>query len=188
LVLVPRVLTGQASPVQQAPRTPDDNRPQRFSLHVAAGGTLPHGDESGGNLQSVSMGYAPTPKLTVLVSGGRTHRPTRVQHFPDGGSGATRGGTVLFVGGEVRFALRPGERASPYVMTGAGVGRSRPNVNSIFPDRVTNAAYLFFSGGGFAVPLGPHLRLSGDVGFFLLGERDVIRLILPVRGGLALHF
>ncbi len=39
------------------------------------------------------------------------------------------------------------------------------------------------------VPLGPHLRVSGDVGFLLfVGERDVIGLILPLRAGLAWPF
>lgn len=187
-VLVPCVLAEQASVGEQAPRMPDDNRPQRLSVHVAAGATLPHGDASRGTIQSVSIGYAPTPKLMVLVSGGRIHSPTRVQYFSDGGSGATRGGTVVFVSGEVRFALRSGKRASPYVITGAGIGISRPNVNEVFTDRVTNTARVLFSGGGLAVSMGPHLRVSADMGFLLLGERDTIGLLLPLRGGLAWRF
>jgi hypothetical protein len=187
IVLVPRVLAGQASVADQAPPTSGDNRP-RLSVHVAAGATLPHGNESTGNIQSISIGYAPAPKLMLLVDGGRTHSPTHVQNFSDGGSGATRGGTLLFVGGEVRFALRSGDHVSPYVMAGAGMGVSRPNVNELFPDPVTNIARLLFSGGGIAVPAGPHLRLSADMGFFLIGERDSIGLIVPLRGGLAWRF
>jgi hypothetical protein len=73
-------------------------------------------------------------------------------------------------------------------MTGAGIGVSRPNVNEVFPDPVTNTAHVLFSGGGLAVPLGPHVRVSADMGFFLVGERDAIGLILPLRGGLAWRF
>ena len=73
LGIVPRVLAAQASVGEQASRTPDDNLPRRLSVHVAAGATLPHGDASRGTIQSVSIGYAPTPKLMVLVSGGRIH-------------------------------------------------------------------------------------------------------------------
>jgi hypothetical protein len=187
-VLVPRALAAEVSVGDQAPRTAGDNRPRRLSVHVSAGAALPHGDESTGNIQSVSIGYAPAPKLMVLVNGGRTHSPTRVHYFSDGGFAATRGGTVLFVSGEVRFKLRSGRRASPYVMTGAGIGVSRPNVNEVFTDPITNTAHVLFSGGGLEVPVGPHLRVSADIGLFLIGERDAIRLILPLRGGLAWRF
>jgi hypothetical protein len=105
LALVPRMLAAQASGAEQPPGTPDDHRPRRFSVHAAAGATLPAGNDAGGNVQSVSIGYAPTPKLMVLVSGWRTHNPTDVRYSSDGFS-ATRGGTLQFVSGEVRFALR----------------------------------------------------------------------------------
>jgi hypothetical protein len=192
--LVPHGLAAQASAGDrtsagnEAPDASDDDRSRRWSVQVAAGATVPHGDERGGDVESVSIGYAPTPKLTILVNGTRTHRPTHVQYFPDGVTSATRGGTVQFVSGEVRFTPRSDERVSPYAMAGAGLGVSRPNVNDIFPNRVTNAAYVWFSGGGLAVPLGPHLRVFGDVSALLLGERDVIRLILPLRAGLAWRF
>ncbi len=188
LLLGPRVLAAQGPVGERTPRTPDGDRAQRLSIHVAAGVTLPHGDQSTGNIQSASIGYAPAPKLMVLVSGVRIHAPTRVQYFSNGGSSATRGGTLLLVGGEVRFALPSGKRASPYVMTGAGIGVSRPNVNDVFAEPVTNNARVLFSGGGVAVPLGRHLRVSADIALFLLGERDTIALILPLRGGLAWRF
>ena len=121
-VLVPRVVAAQASVGEQAPRTPDDNRPRRLSVHLAAGATIPSGNDGVGNVQSVSIGYSPTPKLTVLVSGGRAHRATHVRQFSDGRSFATPGGTLQFVSGEVRFALRSGERVSPYALAGAGFG------------------------------------------------------------------
>jgi hypothetical protein len=179
-VLGSRVLDAQA---------PDDgNGPGPLSVHVAAGATLAHADESAGDLQSVSIGYSPTPKLTVLVGGWRMHRPTNVRHYPDGVTAATRGGTTQFVSGEVRFMLRSGERVAPYAFTGGGFGVSRSDVDDIFPNRVRNAAYVAFGGGGLSVPLGPRLRASADFGFFSLGEQDFMRLILPIRAGLEWRF
>jgi opacity protein-like surface antigen len=187
-VLVPGVLAAQPNSGEQASGAPDEDLPLRFSVHVGAGGTIPHADEGAGTLQTVSFGLSPTPKLTILIGGLRMHRPPYVRYYSDGGSSATRGGTAQFITGEVRFAFRPDGRISPYAMAGTGFGASRPTVNETFPNRVTNAAYTWFGGGGLAVPLGPHLRVSGDVGFFVPGERDVIRLILPVRAGLAWYF
>jgi hypothetical protein len=133
----------------------------------------------------VSIGYSPTPKLTVLVSGGRTHRPTRIRQFPGGFSSAP-GGTLQLVGGEVRFTLRSCARAAPYALAGAGVGVWRRN--EAIAEPLTNTARALFSGGGLVVPLGPHLRVSGDVGFLLLIERDVLHLFLPLRAGIAWRF
>jgi hypothetical protein len=179
-VLGSRVLDAQA---------PDDgNRPGPLSVHVAAGATLAHADESLGDLQTVSIGYSPTPKLTILVGGWRMHRPTNVQRYPDGVTAYTRGGTTQFVSSEVRFLFLAGERVAPYAFTGGGFGVSRSNVNDIFPYRVRNVAYVAFGGGGLSIPLGPHLSASGDFGIFSHGEQDVMRLILPVRAGLAWRF
>jgi hypothetical protein len=86
----------------------------------------------------------------------------------------------------VRFALRSGERVSPYALAGAGVGVWRRS--EAIAEPVRNAARVWFSGGGLVVPVGPHLRVSGDVGFLALIERDVLHLFLPVRAGLAWRF
>lgn len=158
------------------------------SVQVSAGALVPHGDEASGDVQSVAVGYSPTGKVTVLVGGWRMHRPTTMQRYSDGGTALTRGGTVQFISGEVRFSWLSGERVSPYVFTGGGLGVSRPNVNEWFTNRVTNAAYVAFGGGGVAFPLGLHLIASADLGLFMVGERDVIRPLLPVRAGLAWRF
>jgi hypothetical protein len=184
-VLVPRLVAGQASADEHAPRTPVDNQSRRLSVHLAAGATIPSGNEGSANVQSVSVGYPPTPKLTVLVSGGRTHMPAHARQFPNG-SFREPGGTLQFVSGELRFALRSGERVSPYALAGAGFGVWRRN--EAIAEPLTNAARVLFSGGGLVVPLGPHLRVSGDVGVLLLIERDVPHLFLPVRAGLAWRF
>jgi hypothetical protein len=183
-VLVPRVVAAQTSVGDQVPRTRDDNRP-RLSVHLAAGAAIPSGNDGPGNVQSVSIGYSPTSKLTVLVNGGRAHKFARVRQFPDGFY-REPGGTLQFVSGEVRFALRSGERISPYALAGAGFGVWRRT--EAIAEPLTNAAHVFFSGGGLVVPLGPHLRVSGDVGFLVLIERDVPHLFLPVRAGLAWRF
>ena len=81
-VLVPR-LAAQASVGDQAPPGTDDSWPRRLSVHLAAGAAIPSGNDGPGNVQSVSIGYSPTPKLTVLVNGGRAHKLTRVRQFPD---------------------------------------------------------------------------------------------------------
>src|SRR6185436_12940608 len=119
-VLVPR-LAAQASMGDQAPPGTDDRWPRRLSVHLAAGAAIPSGNDGAGNVQSVSIGYSPTPKLTVLVNGGRAHKFARVRQFPDGFY-VEPGGTLQFVSGEVRFALRAGGRVSPYALAGAGFG------------------------------------------------------------------
>ena len=188
-VLVPRVLMAQPGAGTQATQTADDSRPRRLSVNFAAGVTIPSGSDSAGNVLSVALGYSPTPKVTFLVSGVRAHRPTNIQQFTGGDVSTTRGGTLQFVGGEVRFTLRPGQRVSPYVMTGAGVGVWHGNVDDTFPTASSEKTRVLFAGGGVLVPLGPHLRVSGDVGFvFLVGERDAIALFLPLRAGLAWRF
>jgi hypothetical protein len=184
-VLVPRMVAAQPPVGEQAPRTPDDNRPRRLSVHLAAGAAIPSGNDGPGNVQSVSIGYSPTPKLSVLVSGGRAHKVPRVRQFPDGFS-REPGGTLRFLSGEVRFTLRSGDRVSPYAQAGAGSGVWRRT--EAIAEPLTNAAHVVFSGGGLVVPLGSHLRVSGDVGFLLLIERDVPHLFLPVRAGLAWRF
>ena len=184
LVLVPRVGATQTPIGEQAPR-PDEHALPRWSLHVAAGATIPSGNGGSGDVQSLSIGYSPTPSLTVLVGGGRSHMPPHGQEFAGGFSGEP-GGTLQFVGAEVRFALRPGQRVSPYAFAGAGVGVWRRNQAIAEPLR--NTARVVFSGGGLAVALGRHFSISGDVGIQALVERDVPHLFLPVRAGLVWRF
>jgi hypothetical protein len=184
-VLVPGVTAAQPPVGEQAARTSGHSRLRRLSVHLAAGVTIPSGNDGPGNVQSVSIGYAPTPRVTVLVSGGRARKLPRVRQLPDGFSRAP-GGTLHSVSGEVRFTLRSGERVSPYVLAGAGLGVWRRT--EAIAEPITSAAYAVFSGGGVVVPLGRHLRVSGDVGFLLLIERDVPHLFLPVRAGLTWRF
>ncbi len=152
----------------------------RVSIQGAVGTHL----KEGGNNGSVSAGFSPVARLELLVSAERSHWPTRVTR-----SAATRGGTTTFISGEVRFVPIPSARVSPYVLASAGRGVSRPNVNEIFPDRVTNEAWLLlFGGGGVRVGLTRRLSAFADLRFGIQGERDTIRLLLPVRTGIAWRF
>jgi hypothetical protein len=151
----------------------------RVSLQGAVGSDL----RDAGDGESVAVGFLPQPRLELLVGVERLHWPTTTDGF-----GATRGGTTTFASGEVRFHVRPSGRSSPYLLAGVGRGISRPNVNEIFPDRVTNSTWLMFGGGGIRLPISRRLGAFGDVRFGLQGERDTLRLLTPVRAGLSWRF
>jgi hypothetical protein len=77
---------------------------------------------------------------------------------------------------------------SPYALAGVGRGISRPNVNDLFPDRVTNDVTLLFAGGGVRVPVTEQLSAFADMRFVIQGERGETGVFLPVRGGLTWRF
>jgi hypothetical protein len=182
LVLAPSALAAEPAGAEQPPAAGSAAFQPGFSVHAAAGLM-----NQAGNVQSASIGYSPGRRLSFLVNVERNHIPTRVERNT-GGFAATRGATMQIASGEVRFDLLSGRRASPYVLAGAGRGISRPNVNDIFTDRVRNDLTVMFAGAGVRVPLGRNLSVFGDVRFALAAERDVVMPILPVRGGVALHF
>jgi hypothetical protein len=179
-LLVPRLLSAQTSGTQ--PGGTGQNRLDRFNLDVAAGSTI-----QGGDLQSVSIGYSPIPRLTLLVSGERHHQPTEVRRYENGFS-ATRGGTARFVSGELRLALLASHRASAYGIVGIGLGVSHPNVNEIFRDPVSNGLRVVFSGAGLRVPVYRNVSVFGDARFAVAAERDVMMPSMPLRGGVSWHF
>lgn len=159
--------------------------PARFSLQAAGGTTL----RSGGSVVSGAFGFSPVSRLELLVTAERTHLPFETKSFPDGGVSRTRGGTMTFVSGEMRVALMPVDRVSPYALAGIGGGVARPNVNTQFPDAVTNDLRVVYFGGGVRVPLGRNFSLMGDVRAMLaLEEPDGIMAVLPVRAGIAWRF
>ena len=162
-----------ASPTIAAAQAP------RFSIQAAAGTDI----RDGGDNQSLSFGFSPDERWDVLIGAQRIHLPTKVSQF-----GATRGGTVTFFGGEVRFLPFTLSRFSPYLLASLGRGKSRLNVDETFPNPVTNDAFLLFFGGGVHVPVTPRFVLFSDLRFGIWGERDVIVLNTPVRGGVAWRF
>jgi hypothetical protein len=181
--IVPHLLFAQPPAGTPRPQGATESCTHRLSLQLAAGSTI----QGGGSVQAVSIGYSPSARLTLLLSAERQFLPTRVQYF-ENGSSATRGGTLQLVNAELRIALLQRAGPSPYVLVGMGRGVSRPNVNDIFPDRVSNAARSMFCGGGIRVPLGIHASLFADARVNIFTEREDAGMSLPVRGGLAWRF
>ena len=154
-----------------------------FTAQVSAGGLL----NTGGNVQSVSVGYSPAPRVILLAGAERSHVPSEVNYYENGYS-ASRGGTLRFLTAELRIPILPARRVSPYVLAGAGKGVSRPNVSALFPDVVKNDATTAFVGAGLSVAVGRHLALLGDARFSAYGENGEAGLLLPIRGGVSWRF
>ncbi len=158
----------------------------RVSIQGAAGSNV----NVGGNTQALSVGFSLGDRVNILINGERIHMPTEVTQHEQSVS-TTRGGTTMFVSGEVQILPLTFSRVSPYALAGAGRGISRPNVNDTFPDRVTNDAGLLFFGGGIRVPVTERLSVFGDLRFVLQlesgGDGDVF-LFVPLRGGVAWRF
>jgi hypothetical protein len=172
LVVSPAVAAGQ------------DNR-ITVSVHGAAGTN--YGD--GGDTQSVGLGVSFGPRFGVVVNVERSHVPTDVTFYDDGYA-ATRGARTTFVSGEFRYVPITYKRLSPYVLMGAGRGRSRPNVNEFFPNRVEHDVMLVFPGFGARVRLAEHMDAFGDLRIMFVsrvGEPDA-GVFGPLRGGLAWRF
>ena len=180
-VLIPNVVTGQTSIAASAPSDAGRDGRERLSLQVAAGPTLTL--IGGGNVLSAAFGYSLASRLELLLNVERNHVPFQLY------GSSTRGGTLTFVSGEVRFALRPADRVSPFAMAGAGGGVSRPNVNAEFPDRVRNHLRVLYIGGGVRVPLRRGFSLVGDARCMIgLEGYDGVLGAWPVRAGVAWRF
>lgn len=181
-VLAPGLAAGQStstSPLQDGGR----DRP-RVSVQLAGGSALP----SGGSVISAALGYAPASRLELVLNVERVQVPFELERFA-GGFSTTRGGTMTFVSGELRLALRSMDRVSPVAIAGGGGGISRPTVNAEFPDRVTNDLCVLYFGGGLHIPLGRRFSLSGDARAMLTLEGDDgVMAVWPVRAGVAWRF
>ena len=155
------------------------------SVQGAAGSHL--GD--GGDTQSIGLGLSFGRRFGVVANVERSHVPSDVTFYADGYA-ATRGATTTFASGEFRYVPVTYRRLSPYVLVGAGLGRSRPNVNAFFPDRVEHDVVLVFPGFGARVRLTEHLDAFGDLRIMFVsrtGEPDA-GVFGPIRGGLAWRF
>ena len=154
-----------------------------FSIHAAAGPTL----VDAGQTVAASVGFSPWSRVTFLADFQRTQLSSRIDRH-DGVSSAFRGGTVTAVSGEVRVALRPADRVSPYVLAGYGRGEGRPNVNETFPNPVKNDVGFAFLGAGIRVPVRERLSLVADVRGLLGVEGTELLGMYPVRVGVAWRF
>jgi hypothetical protein len=100
-----------------------------------------------------------------------------------------RGGTLLMGTAEVRFAPLGRQRVGPFVLAGLAAGVSHPNVNEVFPDRVTNQVRGVFAGGGLDVPLSDRALVFADVRMLLASEgNDGVAGVVPLRVGFAWRF
>ena len=154
---------------------------------VSVQGALGTNLNGGGNSASLSLGIAAGRRVDFLISAERNHLPTVVSQL-DRGYSATRGGTTTFVSAEMRFVPLTFGRVSPYVLVGGGRGKSRPNVNDIFPNPVENDASMFFAGGGVRVPLSNHVSVFADVRFVMENDAGELGAFQPVRAGVAWRF
>ena len=160
-----------------------DEAPHLITVEGAAGALLNRG---GSNL-SASIGYRLTRRISAHAAAELVHLPTEV-NFYDRGYGVQRGATMRLFSGEVRVAFAPSHRVSPYALAGIGFGTSRPNVNQYFADAVTNNMRLAFTGVGVRFQVNPHLSVVADTRCAIVRERDVVGLLLPLRGGVSWSF
>jgi hypothetical protein len=170
VILVPSVVAAQSLP-------------SSVSIQAAAGPTV----TDTGHHVSAAVGYTPISRVTIFLDVQRTHLASRVTRHERGFSGF-RGGTMTAVSGEVRVGLWPVQRVTPYALAGLGAGVSRPTVNAMFPDRVTNDARFMFFGGGVHVPLRERLSVFGDARMLVGVEAGELLAMAPVRVGLAWRF
>jgi hypothetical protein len=164
---------------------PGEARAQQFLVHGAAGPIV----NARGSSLAAGIGLTAGSRVTILGSFDRTHVPTKTTPLPRGVA-YERGGTLTLGTGEVQISLFDRSRVSPYGVVGFGGGTSRPNVNDIFPNPVTNTVVAPFAGGGIRIPLRDNLTLSGDIRWMLAAGTDADDLIgvAPLRAGIALKF
>lgn len=163
---------------------PASARAQSVEVHASAGPTL----VDRGHSVAVGGGWSPRPRLTVTVDVERTVLASRVTRDGRGGESAFRGGTVVLGAAGARLALFPPGRVTPYLVAGVAAGRSRPTVNSRFPDAVSNEARALFAGAGVEAPLGPRLGVFADARMQLGGDGGDVLALAPLRAGLRWRF
>ena len=159
-----------------------------FSVQAAAGPTA----VNSGHTVAAAVGFSPWSRVTFLVDVQRTEMSSRVTPYPLNDRNPYiefRGGTITAVSGEVRVALFPPDRITPYALAGFGGGESRPTVNATFPNAVRNDVAFAFFGAGLQVPVHRHLSVFGD--FRVIGgpEGDDSMIVMyPVRFGMTWRF
>jgi hypothetical protein len=154
---------------------------------VLQGSAGPTATDAGHSL-AARIGFSPASRLTVLFGVDRTHVSSRFSTDGRDGVAAFRGGTVTFAAAELRATIRGRDRVSPYVLGGFGAGVSRPNVNEMFPHRVTNNVRALFFGGGIHVPLRERISVFADARMVVGAEAGELLAIAPVRVGVAWRF
>jgi hypothetical protein len=167
LVMCPRIVSGQS-----------------FLVHGSAGPTLV---DSGHSL-AAGIGFSPASRLTISLDVERTHLSSRTRSDGRDGVASFRGGTLTLGTAQLGVSLLGRDRVGPYGLVGFAAGTSRPNVNELFPDRVTNDVRAAFFGGGIHVPLKQRLSLFADGRMMIGGEAGELVAVVPIRAGVAWRF
>jgi hypothetical protein len=156
---------------------------QSFELHGSAGPTL----VDRGYSVAAGGGFFPASFLAVLVDVERTYLVSRVRTTRDSVS-SFRGGTLTLGTAQVRVSPLGRDRVGPYGLAGFAFGVSEPNVNELFPDRVTNDVRVVFFGGGIQVPVQRRISLFADGRMMLGAEAGELLAVAPIRAGVAWRF
>ena len=157
---------------------------QSFLLHGSAGPTL---IDNGYSLAG-GLGFSPTSHVTVLFEVERTHLSSRLRSDGRGGFAGFRGGTLTLGSAQLRVTPLGRDRVGPYGLVGLAAGVSRPNVNEMFPDPVTNDVRAIFFGGGIHVPLKERVSLFADARMMVGAEAGELLAVAPIRAGVAWTF
>jgi len=157
---------------------------QSFVLQGSAGPTL----IDRGYSMDGGIGFSPTTHLTVLFDVERTHLSSRLRSDGRGGFSGFRGGTLTLGSAQLRVTLFGRDRVGPYGLVGFAAGVSRPNVNELFPDAVTNDVRAMFFGGGIHVPLKKRVSLFADGRMMIGAEAGESLAVAPIRVGVAWSF
>ena len=176
--LVPTLAAGQTSTAASAPSDAGREGRERLTLQVAGGPTL----SDGGKVLSAAFGYSPASRLELLLNIECSNRSLQSEPANRGYSG---GGGLMFASGELRLALRPADRVSPFAVAGVGGGVSRPDVDVAHGS--SNPLVVYF-GGGARVPLRRGVSLFGDARIVIVEDEDRVPRVWPVRVGVAWRF
>jgi hypothetical protein len=178
----PGLLAAQTLPGRHTAASARNTGAAKLTLEGTAGLTT-----QGGYVQSASLGFSPSPWVTLLVQGERFHVPTRHRTFSNGSS-TTRGFTSLLLGGEVRVGLPTSGRVSGYAALGVGGGAWGSNVDQHFSERDSGPVYAGNVGGGVRIRVRPNLSVVADARLALALAGDSLLAYVPIRGGLAWDF
>jgi hypothetical protein len=160
---------------------PSSAAAQSVSVHGSAGPTL----RDSGYSVSAGVGFSPTSRVTFLFSYDQTHLSSWTRS--DGRSiSSFRGGTLFQGAAELQVAPFGRGRLGPYGLVGLAAGRSRLNVNAVFPDPITNDVRAGFVGGGLHVPVRDRLSVFVDARF-MIGAEGIggIVAVAPLRAGMS---
>ena len=157
---------------------------QSFVLQGSAGPTL---FDSGYSLAG-GIGFSPTSRLAVRFDIERTHLSSRLSSDGRGGFSSFRGGTLTMGSAQLRVTPFGRDRVGPYGLVGFAAGVSRPNVNELFPDPVTNDVRAMFFGGGIHVPIKERVSVFADGRMMIGAEAGELLAVAPIRAGIAWRF